>query len=209
MKALFFDFDGVIKDSVSVKSDAFEILFSEFGTEISTKVRKHHEANGGMSRYDKLPIYLSWVEMMPTEALVEEYSNRFSNIVKQQVVDSKWVAGVVEFIKKNNCKQEMFVVTATPQSEIEEILKALDLSRYFTEIIGSPTKKTEAVHQIINKYQLNPEKTVMIGDSMPDYLAASENSIEFILRKTLLNSKMQNTLQCKMIDNFLGFRLEE
>ena len=207
--AVFFDFDGVIKDSVSVKSDAFEMIFAEFGTEISTKVRKHHEANGGMSRYDKFPLYLSWIGLMPTESLIEEYSNRFSNIVKQQVIDSEWVACVVEFLRDNNNKQEMFVLTATPQSEIEEILKALEISDYFTEVIGSPTKKTEAISQLISKYQLNPEKTVMIGDSMPDYLAASENHIVFILRKTVLNTEMQKTLQCNMIDDFNKFRLEE
>ena len=53
IEAIFWDFDGVIKDSVEIKSDAFEDLFSPFGLNLSKKVRKHHENNTGLTRYDK------------------------------------------------------------------------------------------------------------------------------------------------------------
>ena len=204
---ILFDFDGVIKDSVSVKSDAFEKLFEKFGLEVSSRVRRHHEANGGMSRYEKLPLYLSWSGLTPTDKLVREYSSHFSQIVKQKVIDSKWVNGVEEFIKKNSNQCNMFVVTATPQLEIEEILETLDISSFFSEVVGAPTKKVDAISKLIMKYNINPVKTVMIGDSMPDYLAASENGIQFILRKTELNTEMQSSLHCKMIDDFTQFRL--
>ena len=57
---VFWDFDGVIKDSVDIKSIAFEKLFSIYGTKISKKVRAHHEKNAGVSRFDKIPLYMSW-----------------------------------------------------------------------------------------------------------------------------------------------------
>ena len=37
-KTIFWDFDGVIKDSVSVKSDAFEELFLPFGSDVAKKL---------------------------------------------------------------------------------------------------------------------------------------------------------------------------
>ena len=43
-----------------MKADAFEQLFSPFGIELAKEVRKHHEKNGGISRYEKIPIYLNW-----------------------------------------------------------------------------------------------------------------------------------------------------
>ena len=58
---VFWDFDGVIKDSVEVKAAAFERLFLPYGAEIARRVRQHHEAHGGMSRFDKVPLYLAWV----------------------------------------------------------------------------------------------------------------------------------------------------
>ena len=38
-KVIFWDFDGVIKDSVKVKTDAFEKLFSTYGNDIVKKIR--------------------------------------------------------------------------------------------------------------------------------------------------------------------------
>ena len=55
---IFWDFDGVIKDSVQIKSKAFGNLFAQFGNIISKRVIEHHESNGGMSRFEKIPIYL-------------------------------------------------------------------------------------------------------------------------------------------------------
>ena len=37
IETIFWDFDGVIKDSVKVKSDAYEQLFSPFGLNFSKK----------------------------------------------------------------------------------------------------------------------------------------------------------------------------
>ena len=75
---IFWDFDGVIKDSVEVKSTAFSKLFQPFGIDVAERIRQHHETNGGMSRFDKLPIYLDWAGCSPTSELVEEYSKKFS-----------------------------------------------------------------------------------------------------------------------------------
>ena len=53
-RIVFWDFDGVIKDSVAAKSDGFEKLFRPFGAEVARRVRQHHEAHGGVSRYEKI-----------------------------------------------------------------------------------------------------------------------------------------------------------
>ena len=44
-KNFFWDFDGVIKDSVEIKSNAYEELFLQWGANISNKVRDHHILN--------------------------------------------------------------------------------------------------------------------------------------------------------------------
>ena len=120
---IFWDFDGVIKDSVKVKSIAYEQLFTPFGYDVVKQVREHHETNGGLSRFDKLPIYLGWAGCVSTPGLVEEYSNKFSILVKRKVIESNWVPGVLEFIRNKTNKQSYFIISATPQGEIEEIIK--------------------------------------------------------------------------------------
>jgi len=201
-KAIFWDFDGVIKDSVEMKSDAFEKLFTPFGKEVAENVRKHHEANGGVSRYEKLPLYLEWAGEKPLQSLIHEYSERFSNLVKQNVIESEWVPGVLSYLQHNNNKQTFFLVTGTPQDEIEEILVALNIEQIFTKVIGAPTKKSDAIKQILDKHPIKLDQTVMIGDSQSDYVAAIENDIPFVLRRTRLNQDLQEELNYPMINDF-------
>jgi len=202
IEAIFFDFDGVIKDSVEVKSDAFEQLFLPFGKEISKKVRAHHEKNGGISRYDKLPVYIGWTGQDLTQEIVDKYAKNFSDLVKQKVVNSKWVPGVLDYLD-SAYNQRFFLVTATPQQEIEYILVSLKIKHFFKEVFGSPTKKVDAINSILKKYSISFEKSIMIGDSSSDYNAASANGIKFVLRRTALNKKLQNDLNCLMLDDFL------
>ena len=102
-KVIFWDFDGVIKDSVKVKTDAFEKLFSTYGNDIVKKIRIHHEENGGVSRFDKIPIYLKWVKQELSQEIVNRYSNQFSILVKKNVIDSEWVVGVLNFLQISTC----------------------------------------------------------------------------------------------------------
>ena len=57
IKAIIFDFDGVISHSIEVKTQAFYNLYKDYGEEISKKVVEHHESNGGISRFEKIKFY--------------------------------------------------------------------------------------------------------------------------------------------------------
>lgn len=124
-KLYFWGFDGVIKDSVNVKTQAYFHLFEPFGLGVAERVRQHHEANGGMSRFDKLPIYLQWAGLEPNKTTVNEYCERFSQKVLQGVIDAPWVAGVEQYLRSNSHQQVFILVSATPQDELEHILHAL------------------------------------------------------------------------------------
>ena len=201
-RTVFWDFDGVIKDSVGIKSDAFEEIFLPFGKEIAKKIKIHHEINGGMSRFDKLPIYLGWSGVTPTQYLVDKYSEKFSLLVKQKVIDSEWTNGALDYLKNNHERQQFFLITATPQQEIEDILLQLKIKKYFDNVIGSPTKKSNAIEALLKKYSISPKNAVMVGDAESDYQAAQFNNIQFVLRRTRLNKKLQQKLECKTVGNF-------
>ena len=46
IKYIFFDFDGVIKESVEIKTDAFEQLFLPFGIDIARKITQWYLTGG-------------------------------------------------------------------------------------------------------------------------------------------------------------------
>ena len=184
---IFWDFDGVIKESTSIKSLAFQKLFSRYGHSVVEAVGQHDKANPGISRYEKIPLYLTWANEEITEELVSRFCDLFSKSVLQSVIDSPWVPGVREWLLSNFKKKHFFLVTATPQHEIEKILTSLDIVQCFQGIFGAPLKKEEAIRSVLDKKNSLRDKALMIGDSEADFLAANAASVPFLLRKTDLN----------------------
>ena len=198
---IFWDFDGVIKDSVDVKTEAYENLFLPYGPEIARRIREHHEANGGVSRFDKMPLYLEWAGQSASPEQIEECCQQFSQAVVQAVIDSPWVPGVREYLLKHYMDQYFVLVTATPHKEIEKILASLKLSHCFKEIFGAPTKKDRAIKGVLERLRCSPDEAIMIGDSESDLLAAQANSVPFLLRRTPLNGGLQAAYQGPMFDD--------
>ncbi|MDF0677631.1 MAG: hypothetical protein P0107_00480 [Nitrosomonas sp.] len=56
------------------------------------------------------------------------------------------------------------------------------MSRYFTEVRGSPRLKETLVADILSAYPLAPERVLMIGDALVDYESACQNGIAFLGR---------------------------
>jgi phosphoglycolate phosphatase-like HAD superfamily hydrolase len=201
-KIIFFDFDGVIKESLDVKTNALVKLFEPFGNDIAERVRKHHLENGGMSRFDKFPVYLSWANTLSTANTVNSYCEQFSELVFQGVVDAEWVPGVKEYIEKKYGQQILIVVSATPQQEMENILDALEFKKYFTAVFGSPASKKVAIKESLFKYKATPEECLMIGDARADMEAAAYNNVPFLLRIHNTNKELFSQYTGEKITNF-------
>ena len=203
-EVVFWDFDGVIKDSVDIKTQAFESLFLPYGSEVVARVRSHHVTNGGMSRFEKIPRYLKWAGLPASDRQVDEFCNQFSEKVLEGVIDSSWVPGVREYLL-DQCEHQYFVLlTATPQNEIELILHRLRIFNCFREVFGSPNRKKETIAFVLQHMVVDVNKVLMIGDAKIDLLAARENNIVFLLRRTGLNRSLQNTCNGLQFESLNG-----
>jgi HAD superfamily hydrolase (TIGR01549 family) len=203
-KVVFWDFDGVIKDSVEVKSAAFESLFSDYGALVSNRVRNHHENNGGISRFEKIPLYLSWSNEVITDEKIQEFCNRFSLLVKQSVIDSPWIDGFLKFFEYYYKSKKYILVTATPVEEIEEILQSLHIRHFFYKIYGAPNTKSDAINETLRGLKIKPKHAIMLGDSESDYKAAKDNNVIFFLRATELNKNLQTVCKDWIFKDFIN-----
>ena len=188
---VFWDFDGVIKESLNAKACAFEKLFEPYGVDIATRVRKHHESNGGISRFIKIPLYLEWAGLPPSKVEVERFSARYSELVLQSVIDSPWVDGVREYLESFHEHQYFILLTATPNVEIKSIIHRIGISSYFREVFGAPIDKSEAIAGIVRRHGGKRQPMLVIGDSENDMIAARDNGITFLLRCTPYNRPLQ------------------
>ncbi len=183
-EVIFWDFDGTIKDTNDIKASAFESLFRSYGINVSKKVRNHHIENGGVSRYKKLSLYLKWVGVND-QRVIDEYAVRFSKKIVDKIIKSKWIKEVGRYIFKNNIKQKFVVVTATPQKEIEYIVKHIGMSNVFDSIYGYPMTKHSAIKDYIIKNNIKNNECIMIGDSEQDKTASELANINFCYVQSL------------------------
>jgi phosphoglycolate phosphatase-like HAD superfamily hydrolase len=202
---IFWDFDGVIKDSVEVKTQAFFQLFMNFGEIVTEKVCKHHEAHGGMSRFDKLPIYLEWAGLEPNLSTVSDYCEQFSQRVLQGVIDAPWVPGVESYLRNKSNKQTFLLVSATPQDELEHILRALDLRTCFAEVYGAPILKQDAIGKALHERGIEARDCLMIGDAQADLDASEANQVPFLLRKHGSNTNVFASYTGTSVKDFTAF----
>lgn len=110
--AIIFDFDGVLAESVDVKTRAFEALYAEYGDRIVEQVRDYHLQHGGISRFEKFRYYH---EVLLGKTLTKDEENllgdRFSQYVEDAVVKSVYVAGAYNFLENYYQSVPLFVAS--------------------------------------------------------------------------------------------------
>ncbi|MFH0865866.1 MAG: HAD hydrolase-like protein [Bacteroidota bacterium] len=201
IKNIFFDFDGVIAESVNIKTEAFKQMYIRYGKKIASKVVKHHMENGGISRFEKFKIYQDWLGLENSPSKISELSLQFSEIVMQGVIDAPEVKGTSSFLENYCNHYRRWIISGTPTEEMIEIVSKRKLGKYFTGIYGSPKKKQEWTEYIINRWNLTRTETIFVGDAGSDHDAAIESGILFILRKTEENFML--------FKNFTGPRIND
>ena len=184
IRAIAFDFDGVLVESVNVKTRAYACLFEEYGQNIVSKVVDYHTKNGGISRFVKLrTIYEKILKKSLSEDKFNSLCEQFSSIVVDEVVAAPWVEGAQEFIKKNKNRYLFFIVSGTPQEELELIVKRRRMGKYFCAVFGSPKDKISLFQEALPRLNLTPKETVFIGDAETDWNAAKTMGLPFLWRR--------------------------
>ncbi len=190
-KNIIFDFDGVLAESLQIKTNAFYKLYEKFDREIAQKVVDHHEANGGMSRYDKFPYYhKKFLNKDISESEISQLLDNFSKIVVDAVINVEEVKGAHWFLEKYYKKCNYWIVSATPTVEMIEIARKRGIADFFIKIYGSPSDKKEVAKKILKENNLAINETVFLGDAKSDFDAAKSNNIDFILRSTNENKNL-------------------
>ncbi len=183
LRALIFDFNGVIVESTDSNAQIYYSIFLRFGKNVAEKAVEHYKKYGGIPRQKRIEMYLrEFAGISPTHKLIEELSLEFSRMYMQSIKKAEFVPGSKEFLMNEGKIYDKFLSSGAPQDELPEILKAVNILQYFKEVFGAPAPKSEHILTILNKYNYAPNEVVFIGDSPKDREAALHNGIYFIAR---------------------------
>ncbi|MDC3032238.1 HAD family hydrolase [Bacteroidota bacterium] len=203
LKNIFFDFDGVIAESVSAKTDAFEEMYLPFGREIALKVVEYHKLHGGVSRYEKFRYFhKKFLNEEIDEKKVDELAIQFSNIVLRKVIKSDEVLGSNYFIEKYHHRFKFWIITGTPTKEIELICQKRGLKKFFVGLHGSPKNKRYWTEHLIKKHKLKRKEIIFLGDATTDMDAANFSKIHFALRENKENKEIFKNYKGRKFNDF-------
>jgi len=181
MKNVLWDFDGVILDSMEIRDFGFKEIFKKFNDEQVSLLLGYHRKNGGLSRYVKIRYFFEKIlNQEITDDEVGVFASKFSDIMRSELTNPKnLIQDSLSFIQQNHSHYNFHIVSGSDQEELRFLCNELSLSSYFISIHGSPTHKDTLVEHLLNKHMYVKSETCLIGDSINDFEAATNNSILF------------------------------
>ena len=177
---IFWDFDGVILNSMSIRDVGFVKTLEEFSEDKVNLLLKYHRQNGGLSRYVKFRYFFEEILNESVYDKILHLANEFSLIMKKELANKDLLFNkTVSFIQETQNKIKHVIVSGSDQNELRFLCEKLEISLFFDGIYGSPTAKNKLVDLLIELEQVDKNKACLIGDSKNDLVAANLNGINF------------------------------
>jgi len=172
-----------LAESADIKTDAFRELYAEFGADVVERCVAHHLRHAGISRVRKIQLYHSQFlgrELCPAE--LDVWVQRYAHSVESKVVAAPAVPGAVEFMQAAQGKVTLYVISGTPEDELQRIVTKRGWQALFSEVHGSPRLKPEIIDDIVSRTGLDIRRVLFVGDAMTDYDAARDRQVAFLGR---------------------------
>ena len=152
---------------------------ADYGPDLASQFVHYHKEHGGISRYEKFDHFLKVMAKSYSEVEYRKLLEKFSSLVKLKLIGVPLTNGAFEFIKHVYQKSDLYIVSGGDQNELCDVFHKRKMAKYFRQIFGSPTSKTDHCKNIL-EYLPPGARALMIGDSRLDYVAAKSCGFDFV-----------------------------
>jgi len=119
---IILDFDGTLVESVDVKTEAFREVFGPYRAALD-RIMAYHLAHNGIPRDVKFQHIYERILGIPYDAARREATaRRFSELVFDRVVACPFVPGAAAFLERFAGRLPLYVVSASPESELRRVV---------------------------------------------------------------------------------------
>lgn len=182
LRALVFDFDGVILESNQIKTRAFERVYQRF-PDHAAAMMAYHDAHVSESRYQQFRhLVVDRLGLDEHHSLMQELVATFSNEVLAAVATCPAVPGALEMLAALSGQVPLFLASVTPQVDLDETLACRGLTSFFSRVYGCPPWTKVRAFEEIGRLFDGAEGLAFIGDSAGDQRAAKESGVDFYAR---------------------------
>lgn len=161
LKAVLFDFDGTIVDSLKHHLHAYHQAYNHFDKRLTDEevVRD--------AFYTSVGVKTSLYGIKDKEKFSELYYHNLDQAYKNLEVQENLIE-VLDFLKKK--KLELAIITLAPGKRTMDHLKGVNLDKYFDLVLGGEDVKHRKPHpeiaeKAMEKLGVNLDETLLIGDT--------------------------------------------
>jgi len=182
LQAVFFDFDDALVQSLDIKADAVMSLFAGRDAPLKRKILEFFLHNTGRARSTKLRhVYSDMLGEPLGEDRLELLCRQFAERSRDAVIAAPEVNGAAALLKELQTRGiAMFVVSGTPEKELQQVVEARGMAGYFVEVRGTPVEKEVNIAELLSTHRLDAARCLMVGDGRVDYIAAVHNLMPFV-----------------------------
>ncbi|QXE19663.1 HAD-IA family hydrolase [Clostridium sp. 001] len=179
-KYILFDLDGTITESKEGITKSVQYALKKFGI-IVESLDLLEKFIGPPLKYS-FSEYYGFDENKSLEA-VQYYREYFE---KKGIMENKVYDYIEDLLKQlKELKLKLIIATSKPTKFSNIILNNFNLTPYFDAIVGSNMNGTrctkgEVIKHVVEKYKINPNEAVMIGDRKYDMIGARQNNMDSI-----------------------------
>ena len=172
-----FDLDGTIINSSNEVLLCFENAFAQSNYQIDKSRLTPNVIGPPLKEIIKL------IAPKIEENDIEIVMENFRQIYDYDEHDiSEYYSGILEFLNQaKKVGKRLFIATYKPEKPTRRIEKQFKMDMfeeiYTIDKFGEHITKTQMINNILNKYNLKKEETVMIGDASSDVTSAKEAGV--------------------------------
>lgn len=183
IESVIFDFDGVILNSSSLRTEVFLKFFKQF-PESHEEMEAFHLKNKGINRVEQLK-YLSELKGISRAELpnfLEESLFQIGEMMKSTLESAQLIDGCIDCLEYLFNKTPIHIASNCPHDELIHLLEKHHLKRFFKTYQGSVAdrRKKQAVEDIFKNFHYAKEECLYIGDTLHDYEIATKFKMKFL-----------------------------
>ncbi len=175
---VLFDLDGTLTDPKPGITQSIVHALTELGV-AAPSVDSLHWCIGPPLR-ESFGVLLNTSDQEILDQSLHHYRSRFS---VTGLFENSVYGGVVEALESMAAQElKLFVATSKPRVFALRIIEHFQLARYFSGVYGSEldgrlADKTELINHILVSENLDPARTIMIGDRKYDIIGGQRNQV--------------------------------
>ena len=181
---ILFDLDGTIINTAPDLMSAHNHVMKKFGH----PVKELGEIKNLAGKGAWMMMQRSFKKEVTDEKIKKEMTNEFIDFYSKNIAnDSKPINGIFEFLDWAKTKKISMAICTNKQERLAvDLLKKLKLFNYFEYVAGSDTfnfNKPDPRHltDVVEIIGGDLKKTIMVGDSEVDEMAATNAKLPFVL----------------------------